>query len=119
MWFDASRPENFIQTWVIKDPIGQVVANLTFSADKSQVIALLADARASLLKIWLILCFAVLLILIPILLYLFSRLDRIIAAAQAILQGKEIDAKSWQRSEICDLAIQIVESGNAPQANKT
>ena len=118
MWFDASRPDSFIQSWVIKDPIGQVVANLTLSADKSQVVALLADARARLLKIWLILCFSVLLILTPVLLYLFSRLDRIISAAQAILQGKKIDAHVWQRSEICDLATQIVDSGNAPQADK-
>ena len=119
MWFDASRPDSFIQSWVIKDPIGQVVANLTLSADKSQVTALLAEARSKLLKVWLTLCFAVLLILTPILLYLFSRLDRIISAAQAILLGKEIDKKTWERSEICDLATQIVESGSTTQVNKS
>jgi ATP/ADP translocase len=118
MWFDTSLPDTFIQTWVINDPIGQTVANLTLSADKSQVTALLAEAQAKLLKVWLMLCFAVLLILTPILLYVFSRLDRIISAAQAILQGKEVDKKTWQRSEICDLATQIVESGQAPQTNK-
>ena len=80
---------------------------------------MLADARDRLLKTWLILCFAVLIILTPILLYLFARLDRIIDAAKAILQGKKIDAQSWQRSEICDLASQIVDSGHSPQANKS
>jgi hypothetical protein len=119
MWFDAKSPDNFIQSWVIKDPIGQIVANLTLSADKSQVNALLADARASLFRIWLLLCLAVLLILTPILLYLFSRLDRIISAAQSILQGKKVDPVAWQRSEICDLATQIVDSGNAPKTNKS
>jgi hypothetical protein len=118
MWFDTSLPDNFIQTWVINDPIGQSVANLTLSADKRQVTALLADAKAKLFKVWLMLCFAVLLILTPMLLYIFSRLDRIIAAAQAILQGKEIDANAWQRSEICDLATQIAKSGQTPQVNK-
>lgn len=119
MWFDANNPDSFIQSWVIRDPIGQIVANLTLSADKSQVTALLADARASLFRIWLLLCIAVLLILTPILLYLFSRLDRIISAAQSILQGKKVDPAAWQRSEICDLATQIVESGNAPKVNKS
>jgi hypothetical protein len=118
MWFDTSRPDDFIQTWVIHDPIGQVVANLTLSADKSQVTALLAEAQAKLLKVWLSLCIAVLLILIPILLYLFSRLDRIILAAQAILLGKPIEANTWQHSEICELATQIVKSDQTPQNNK-
>ena len=119
MWFDASRPDSFIQSWTIKDPIGQVVANLTLSADKSQVVALLSDARAKLFQIWLILCIAVLLILTPILLYLFSRLDQIISSAQAILQGKRVETSSWQSSEICDLATQIVASGNTTETKKS
>ena len=119
MWFDASRPDSFIQSWTIKDPIGQVVANLTLSADKSQVVALLSDARAKLFQIWLILCVAVLLILTPILLYLFSRLDQIISSAKAILQGKSVETRTWQSSEICDLATQIVASGNATETNKS
>ena len=111
MWFDASRPDSFIQSWAIKDPIGQVVANLTLSADKSQVVALLSEARAQLLNIWLMLCVAVLLLLTPILVYLFSRLDKVIACAQDTLQGKPADKLMTQQSEICELATQIVQSG--------
>lgn len=111
MYFDASQPQGFIQSWAIKDPIGQVVANLTLSADKSDVIKLLAEAREKLLKIWLLLCVAVFLSLLPILIYLFSRLDRIIFAAKAILQEQPVDHAQWKHSEICDLATQIVATG--------
>lgn len=118
MWFDASQPSSFIQSWAIKDPIGQPVASLIVAADKSQVVALLADARAQLLKLWLVLCLAVLLILTPILLYIFSRLDQVIAAAKDILLGNAVEPGAWDRSEICGLAKQIVDTGHAPKVNK-
>jgi len=118
MWFDASHPNLFIQSWTINDPIGQPVASLIVAADKSQAVKLLADARTELFKFWLVLCLAVLMILTPILLYIFTRLYRIIGSAKDILLGKSVDSCLSDRSEICELAQQIVNTSQSQTVNK-
>jgi hypothetical protein len=118
MWFDASHPSFFIQSWTINDPIGQPVASLSVAADKSQAVELLADARIQLLKFWLLLCLAVLIILTPILLYIFTRLDRIIDAAKDILLGKTVNSSLSDRSEVCALSQQIVNTSQAQIVDK-
>lgn len=118
MWFDASHPSRFIQSWTINDPIGQQVASLIVAADKSQAIESLADARTQLFKFWLALCFTVLIILTPILLYIFTRLDRIIGSAKDILLSKTVDSSLSDRSEICELAQEIVNASQTTTVNK-
>lgn len=118
MWFDAGHPNRFIQSWTINDPLGQQVANLIVAADKSQAVELLADARNQLFKFWLALCLAVVLILTPILHYIFIRLDRIIGAAKSILLSESVESPLSERSEICELAEQIVCTSPAQTANK-
>lgn len=118
MWFDASHPSRFIQSWTINDPIGQPVASLIVAADKTQAAESLADARTELFKFWLLLCLAVLLILTPILLYIFTRLDRIIGSAKDILLGKTVDSSASEQSEICELAHKVVNSSQTQTVDK-
>ena len=111
MSFDPNQKDNFVQVWSIRDPIGNVVAALVVRVDNSEARSLLADARAHLLQYWLLLCGATLVCLAPILIYLFSNLDRLVKSADGILRGEAASATQAQHSEILDLATQVVESG--------
>ena len=113
MSFDPSHKDDFVQVWSIRDPIGRVVAALVMRVDNSEALNLLADARAHLLQYWLLLCGATLICLAPILIYLFSSLDRLIKSANEILRGEVASDVQAQHSEILDLATQVVESGRS------
>ena len=113
MSFDPSHKDDFVQVWSIRDPLGRVVAALVMRVDNSEALNLLADARAHLLQYWLLLCGATLICLAPILIYLFSSLDRLIKSANEILRGEVASDVQAQHSEILDLATQVVESGRS------
>ena len=113
MSFDPNHQDDFVQVWSIRDPIGRVVAALVMRVDNSEALNLLADARAHLLQYWLLLCGATLICLAPILIYLFSSLDRLIKSANEILRGEVASDVQAQHSEILDLATQVVESGRS------
>ena len=113
MSFDPNHKDDFVQVWSIRDPIGRVVAALVMRVDNSEALNLLADARAHLLQYWLLLCGATLICLAPILIYLFSSLDRLIKSANEILRGEVASDVQAQHSEILDLATQVVESGRS------
>ena len=113
MSFDPSHKDDFVQVWSIRDPLGRVVAALVVRVDNTEARNLLADARAHLLQYWLLLCGATLICLAPILIYLFSSLDRLIKSANEILRGEVASDVQAQHSEILDLATQVVESGRS------
>ena len=113
MSFDPSHKDDFVQVWSIRDPLGRIVAALVVRVDNTEARNLLADARAHLLQYWLLLCGATLICLAPILIYLFSSLDRLIKSANEILRGEVASDVQAQHSEILDLATQVVESGRS------
>ena len=113
MSFDPNHKDDFVQVWSIRDPIGRVVAALVVRVDNTEAQNLLADARAHLLQYWLLLCGATLVCLAPILIYLFSNLDRLIKSANGILRGEPASDVQAQHSEILDLATQVAESGQS------
>ena len=114
MSFDPDHKDDFVQVWSIRDPIGRVVAALVVRVDNTEARNLLADARAHLLQYWLLLCGATLVCLAPILIYLFSNLDRLINSANRILRGDAApNVQQAQHSEILDLATQVMESGQS------
>lgn len=113
MSFDPNQKDNFVQVWSIRDPIGHVVADLVVRVDNTEARNLLADARSHLLQYWLLLCGATLVCLAPILIYLFSSLDRLIKSANEILRGEAASDAQAQHSEILDLATQVVESARS------
>ncbi len=110
MWFDPAHATGFVQVLSIKDPIGHVVADLVLRVDNSAAKTLLSDARTHLFQFWFVLCLATVLLLAPILLYLFLNLDRLIRSASAILRGETLVRVGGRRSEICELASQVANS---------
>lgn len=115
MSFDPNQKDDFVQVWSIRDPIGTVVAALVVRVDNSQARALLSDARDHLIQYWLLLCLATIVCLAPILYYLFRNLDRLVYSADRILRGDGLQRESAQRSEILELASQVVRSGELPR----
>ena len=114
MSFDPNHPDDFVQVWSIRDPLGHAVAALVVRVDNTEARNLLADARAHLLRYWLLLCGATLACLAPILIYLFANLDRLVRSANGILRGESSPVvQAAQHSEILDLATQVVESGQS------
>lgn len=114
MSFDPNQKDDFVQVWSIRDPIGSVVAAMVVRIDNSEARALLADARAHLIQYWLLLCLATIVCLAPILYYLFRNLDKLVHSADRILRGDGLPAQPVQRSEILELATEVVRSGDIP-----
>ena len=119
MSFDTSSRSNFIQVWSIHDPIGAVVAKMIVCVDATTAQGLLSDARSHLFRYWLMLCAATLACLAPILIYLFSNLDRLARSASDVLRGDSVSnvrsADFSRRDEVDGLVAQMSSSEQSVQ----
>lgn len=94
----------FVQHWPIVSPLGITVAQLTVTSDKSEALSIAAKARTELISLALTLFIAALVLLAPILFYVLTRLDKIVATAKSVMLGKSIDENTLSNSEVCRLA---------------
>jgi hypothetical protein len=103
----------FVQQWPIVDSLGLTVAQLVVVSDKSEALNIVAQARAKILTLAMILCLASLALLAPILYFLLVKLDGIVSTAKSIMLGKTFDKDIVLNSEICQLAQNAQDNQNA------
>jgi len=112
----------FVQHWPVVDPLGVTVARLTVISDKTEALSIAAKARTELMTLALTLFTAALVLLAPILFYVLTRLDKIVATAKSVMLGKSIDENTLSNSEVCRLAQNAQDAKHAaivahPQAS--
>lgn len=105
VWFGAGDAGGYILSWPIRDPLGQLVANLALRFDKTKPMALIDSTGHAMLAVWAALCLGGLLILLPVLWHLLADLDRMVARAGDIIMGRAHDDD--HNSDIAALAEQI------------
>jgi hypothetical protein len=111
---DSSQASVFLQRWPIVDPIGTTVGQLIFTSDKSEALKMAANARRELMALLGAVCAASLLVLVPILLFLLVRLDKVVIAARSLILDQKIDQDIVAQSEVCQLAKNVRDANNSP-----
>ena len=96
VWFDGHDPSGYILSWRVNDPVGRLVATLTVRYDRSKAVALLDNARRYVTRTGAAVILFSLLVLVPILFYLLSGIERIFGLAHAML-GVDPDAVQLEK----------------------